>query len=273
MGSENTSDFEVRKSKSRKRTKIRKGKSEDTKSQVSSNTNIINNGDDETGESNEASLERTQQKGYKRKSSDKILKNGLDHKAIKSKIGETDDTDILQKNLSDTETLTEDKTSKRHKRGSTASTEHNENAKNLDNEDSEDNTKNAKKPSNRQLKRERAEQRVAEKREASKAEATQKALTYVTKWKYAKSQWKFEKFRQIWLIDNLLDDTLIPDEIFPIVLEYFEGCKGMAREELLKKGMDVVRIAEENVEKKDEIIESVSYKRARLLLQALPTET
>lgn len=74
-------------------------------------------------------------------------------------------------------------------------------------------------------------------------------------------------------MDNLLDDNLIPDEVFPIVLEYFEGCKGMAREQLLKKGMDVVRIAEEDIEKRDETVESVSYKRARSLLQALPTET
>lgn len=74
-------------------------------------------------------------------------------------------------------------------------------------------------------------------------------------------------------MDNLLDDNLIPDEVFPIVLEYFEGCKGMAREQLLKKGMDVVRIAEEDIEKRDETVKSVSYKRARSLLQALPTET
>lgn len=74
-------------------------------------------------------------------------------------------------------------------------------------------------------------------------------------------------------MDNLLDDNVIPDEVFPIVLEYFEGCKGMAREQLLKKGMDVVRIAEEDIEKRDETVESVSYKRARSLLQALPTET
>lgn len=263
MGSENTSDFEVRKSKSRKRTKIRKGKSEDTKSQVNSDTNITTNGDDKTGETTEVVVERTQQKGYKRKSNDKILKNGLDHRATQSKTGEIDDIDKTHKSLNNLESLTEEKTPKRHKRRSTVSIENNDNA----------DTDTPKTPSNRQIKREKAEQREAEKREASKAEATQKALTYVTKWKFAKSQWKFEKFRQLWLINNLLDDTLIPDEIFPIVLEYFEGCKGMAREELLKKGMDVVRIAEEEVEKRDEIIESVSYKRARLLLQALPTET
>lgn len=78
--------------------------------------------------------------------------------------------------------------------------------------------------------------------------------------------------RQIWLIDNLLDETSIPDDIFPTVLEYFEGCKGMAREQLLKKGMDVIKKVEENDGNKDEM-ESVAYQRARKLLQALPTET
>lgn len=61
---------------------------------------------------------------------------------------------------------------------------------------------------------------------------------------------------------------------FPIVLEYFEGCKGMAREVLLRKGMEVIRKVEEeeDEEKKNEIMESVAYKRARQLLQALPTD-
>lgn len=94
-------------------------------------------------------------------------------------------------------------------------------------------------------------------------------------WKHAKSEWKFEKLRQIWLLDHLLDDELIPDDIFPTVLEYFEGCKGMAREQLLKKGMDVIRKREDSEETPlvEEATESVEYKRARQLLQALPTET
>lgn len=70
----------------------------------------------------------------------------------------------------------------------------------------------------------------------------------------------------------MLDETCIPDGIFPTVLEYFEGCKGMAREQLLKKGMDVIKKIEENEENKDEM-ETVAYQRARQLLQALPTET
>lgn len=91
-------------------------------------------------------------------------------------------------------------------------------------------------------------------------------------WKHAQNEWKFEKLRQIWLMDNLLDETCIPEDIFPTVLEYFEGCKGMAREQLLKKGMDFIRKVEENEEDIDEV-ESVAYQRARKLLQALPTET
>lgn len=73
-------------------------------------------------------------------------------------------------------------------------------------------------------------------------------------------------------MDNLLDETSIPDDIFPTVLEYFEGCKGMAREQLLKKGMGVIKKVEEDEEDKD-ATESVAYQRARRLLQALPTET
>lgn len=69
----------------------------------------------------------------------------------------------------------------------------------------------------------------------------------------------------------MLDEISIPNDIFSTVLEYFEGCKGMAREQLLKKGMDVIRKVEENEENKNK--ESVVYQRARRLLQALPTET
>ncbi|XP_032689203.1 uncharacterized protein C7orf50 homolog [Odontomachus brunneus] len=141
-------------------------------------------------------------------------------------------------------------------------------------EDIDENTKTSKKPSKRQLKREKALQREAQKRHASRISAMQRALSYVSKWKHSRSEWKFEKIRQIWLIDNLLDENSISDTIFPVVLEYFEGCKGMAREILLRKGMDIIRKAEEDEdeESRNGIMESVAYKRARQLLQALPTD-
>ena len=86
----------------------------------------------------------------------------------------------------------------------------------------------------------------------------------------------------MWLIDNLLDAATVPDDIFPTVIEYFVGCKGMARQQLLKKGMDVVRKQEEQQQRQEEETapeeettskSEVEYKRARQLLQALPTET
>lgn len=136
----------------------------------------------------------------------------------------------------------------------------------------ESDSKTQKQPSKRQIKKEKAQLKENEKKLAVKTKAMKKGLNYVSKWKHARNEWKFEKLRQIWLMDNLLDETSIPDDIFPTVLEYFEGCKGMAREQLLKKGMDVIRTIEENEENRDKI-DSVAYQRARKLLQALPTES
>ncbi|XP_046746011.1 uncharacterized protein C7orf50 homolog [Diprion similis] len=136
--------------------------------------------------------------------------------------------------------------------------------------------KGPKKPSKRQIKKEKLERKIAEQKESSKLEAAQKAITYVSKWKHAKSDWKFEKLRQIWLMDHLLDDNLVPDSIFPIALEYFEGCKGMARQQLVKKMMEVIKKVEEQLasnEDETEVTATSEYSRARQILQALPTET
>ncbi|EZA61800.1 hypothetical protein X777_09421 [Ooceraea biroi] len=145
----------------------------------------------------------------------------------------------------------------------------------VDGDDADDrDVKAPKKPSKRQLKKEKAVKVAIQKKQTSRMNAMQKALNYVSMWKHSRSEWKFEKLKQIWLMDNLLDNDSISDATFPIVLEYFEGCKGIAREVLLKKGMDVMRKAEEaeNESNRIEIMESTAYKRARQLLQALPSD-
>ncbi|XP_018376304.1 PREDICTED: uncharacterized protein C7orf50 homolog [Trachymyrmex cornetzi] len=141
-------------------------------------------------------------------------------------------------------------------------------------EASDENVKTAKNPSKRQLKKEKAVQAAVKKMESRRSHAMQKALNYISLWKHSRNEWKFEKLKQIWLMDNLLDENSISDNLFPIVLEYFEGCKGMAREVLLRKGMEIIRKAEaETVEdNKNEIMMSTAYKRARQLLQTLPTD-
>ncbi|XP_019882919.2 uncharacterized protein C7orf50 homolog [Camponotus floridanus] len=142
----------------------------------------------------------------------------------------------------------------------------------LKKEDTNENAKIPKKPSKRQLKRERAIQAANQKKESSRINTMQKVLNYISMWKHSRSEWKFEKLKQIWLMDNLLDENSIPDTIFPLVLEYFEACKGTARKVLVQKGMDVIKKAEENDEIKNDIIESTAYKRARQLLQVLPSD-
>lgn len=137
-----------------------------------------------------------------------------------------------------------------------------------------DETVRKEKPSKRRLKKEKAIEMATRRKQTGRATAMRNALNYVSMWKHSRSEWKFEKLKQIWLMDNLLDSDSIPDTIFPVVLEYFEGCRGMAREILLKKGMEVVRKAEERENELDEmeIVESTAYKRARQLLQALPSD-
>ena len=88
-------------------------------------------------------------------------------------------------------------------------------------------------------------------------------------WKHVRDQWKFEKIKQIWLMDNIFNEKYIPDQHFQVVLEYFENCKGMAKKKLVDKAMTIIKEAEDD----EELSESEKYKRARQLLQALPTES
>ncbi|CAL7934908.1 unnamed protein product [Xylocopa violacea] len=261
MGSDGTSKFEVKNPKSRKRTKI-KYKSKDVTNTTSRNIDTWENDTDNIEELNRQNMKHRKRKDKKQKSN---TISDASQEVTESNEEENNFAE-LQKNQdeegsSDEETPPKKKTN-RHIESNLDDTE----------ESNKTDAKTPKQPSKRQLKREKAEKKENEKKMASKMEAMKKGLNYVSKWKYARSEWKFEKLRQIWLIDNLLDETSIPDDIFPTVLEYFEGCKGMAREQLLKKGMDVIRKVEEDEENKDEM-ESIAYQRARKLLQALPTET
>lgn len=260
MGLENTSKFKVISSKSGKRMKKNYKSGEIT-------DKIDNNVDTFACDTNQ--VENVNKRNMKRKRQNKKRRNNIndniDENIIKDDKEENVYTEI--KENQDVEDTKSDEESSPNKKANIDTT----NGLNGTEEIYKNNLKTPRQPSKRQLKKQKAEQRKDKNRMASRIEAMTKGLNYVSKWKYARSEWKFEKIRQIWLIDNLLDEAYIPDDIFPIVLEYFEGCKGMARELLLRKGLDVVRKVE-NERNKDEV-ESVAYQRARKLLQALPTET
>lgn len=94
-------------------------------------------------------------------------------------------------------------------------------------------------------------------------------------WKNCRNEWKFEKLRQIWLIDHLMYKHSISDKMFPIVLEYFRDCRGKARKVLVEKAMEIIKKSEEetNEQDKEAIIDSVTYKRARQILQVIDEMT
>ncbi|CAJ0759386.1 24278_t:CDS:2, partial [Entrophospora sp. SA101] len=52
----------------------------------------------------------------------------------------------------------------------------------------------------------------------------------LVQWKYHTKDWKFQKIRQIWLLTNVYNINMFPDELFEIFLDYLIDLKGLARE-------------------------------------------
>ncbi|KAK9758982.1 WKF domain [Popillia japonica] len=94
----------------------------------------------------------------------------------------------------------------------------------------------------------------------------QKCLNYLSLWKHSRSQWKFEKLKQIWLQQNMFDDTKIPDEFWDTLVEYFNSAKGQAKSSLLSGAVKIVDSVEEMDDESPEKT-NVKYLRARNIVQ------
>lgn len=112
--------------------------------------------------------------------------------------------------------------------------------------------------------------------ETAKVDSAQRELLrnseYLQKWKNNRSEWKFEKLRQISIQNNLFkEDATIDEETWELTIEYMAGCKGAARDAMIKKAETIIndidaQITEHN---KMEMLQQQSYIRARELLQML----
>ena len=67
-----------------------------------------------------------------------------------------------------------------------------------------------------------------------------KALKYLEKWDTDHDSWKFEKCRQIWLLQNCYDLAKIPDAKFDTLLKYMASIKGKMRESELESARAIV---------------------------------
>merc|ERR1711990_491769 len=61
-----------------------------------------------------------------------------------------------------------------------------------------------------------------------------KALSYLKTWAEDRESWKFEKCRQIWLINHIYDTENVPEDSFPCLIEYLGSIKGGMREKVLE---------------------------------------
>jgi len=61
-----------------------------------------------------------------------------------------------------------------------------------------------------------------------------KALSYLKTWAEDRESWKFEKCRQIWLINHIYDTDNLPEDSFPSLLEYLGSIKGGMRDKVLE---------------------------------------
>merc|ERR1740139_1330549 len=90
-------------------------------------------------------------------------------------------------------------------------------------------------------KKEKDKKRLKKKGEEAQVHETQghnKAVRYLTSWAEDRQNWKFEKCRQIWLVQNCYDPMKIPDAIFPTLVEYMNSIRGKMREVALERAKD-----------------------------------
>lgn len=99
----------------------------------------------------------------------------------------------------------------------------------------------------------------------------EKITEYLQKWKNNKSEWKFEKLRQIYLMDVMFEEDKISDELWPIALEYLSGTKGSAKEKIIQNAQDEIQEVDDEVESTgdNDLMNQVRYRRAREVLQTL----
>lgn len=127
----------------------------------------------------------------------------------------------------------------------------------------------SKKESIRARKRKKHVQLLEEKKLNAELDLQKKALNYLSKWKHSRSDWKFEKLKQVWIQQNLFDSTKIPNEFWETTLEYFSGTKGHSRQVALDESLKIIETEEGNSETLLDEDYQVKLKRARSIVQSL----
>jgi len=99
------------------------------------------------------------------------------------------------------------------------------------------------------------------------------ALSYLQLWKSHRNVWKFEKLKQLWLLKHAVNEAMIGDNLFPMLLEYIGSVVGVAKIKTLQGSQSVMAEFEGKYGKleanKALDAEKKAYERARQIVQML----
>ncbi|KAK6171327.1 hypothetical protein SNE40_019541 [Patella caerulea] len=99
--------------------------------------------------------------------------------------------------------------------------------------------KKTKKNRNRK-KEDGAVKKVTNQEERNPDQRIKVALKYLKTWYKHRDQWKFQKVRQLCLLQHMYDQTKISDRKFKRLLEYLSGLVGCAREQTIKEAGQIL---------------------------------
>jgi len=88
------------------------------------------------------------------------------------------------------------------------------------------------------------------------------ALLYLRQWKKHRTEWKFQKHRQIWLLRHMYDVQKITEKKFRWLLAYLADSKGKSREKTIDD-------AKTYLDNKSNAVNTEQLDRARRILQLL----
>ncbi|XP_039283943.1 uncharacterized protein C7orf50 homolog [Nilaparvata lugens] len=125
------------------------------------------------------------------------------------------------------------------------------------------------------MKKSKGSKKKSKKNSTNSREDNDDHIKYLEAWKSDKINWKFEKVKQMRLLSGMFDAKKLPENVFPLFVEYMKNSTGNARKTAVDKATEIIdemekwtSLTEEDQEKatKPDI---EKYERARTLIQTL----
>ncbi|KAI8099137.1 uncharacterized protein BX664DRAFT_320490 [Halteromyces radiatus] len=107
--------------------------------------------------------------------------------------------------------------------------------KSQDDDDNDEKKNNGKKPKQIKEKKKKGTLHL----QGPSDKKRQESLTYLKTFVNDRSQWKFSKIQQSWLLQHIYDSEAIPNEDFDRLVLYLKDLMGMSREKTLKEAQDI----------------------------------